>query len=101
MIVYNVTVNIDGAVEKEWLQWMKEVHIPEVLATGLFIENRIMRIFDEEKMEDTATYAFQYVLKNMDDFDTYQEKFAPTLQKSHSERYKDRFVAFRTLMEMV
>jgi hypothetical protein len=33
MIVYNVTVNIDGAVEQEWLKWMKEVHIPEVLAT--------------------------------------------------------------------
>ena len=33
-ILYNVTVSIDKDVEKEWLEWMKKVHIPDVMRTG-------------------------------------------------------------------
>jgi hypothetical protein len=33
--------------------------------------------------------------------DDYQKNFAPELQKAHTERYKDKFVAFRTLLEEV
>ena len=34
MILYNVTVNIDTDVEEDWIEWMKETHIPEVMKTG-------------------------------------------------------------------
>ncbi|MEO8589060.1 MAG: DUF4286 family protein, partial [Flavobacteriales bacterium] len=44
MILYNVTINIDLDVEREWLVWMKETHIPEVMATGLFLESRMFRV---------------------------------------------------------
>lgn len=101
MIVYNVTVNIDANIEQEWLHWMKTVHVPEVLATGLFLENKILRIHDQEKMEGTSTYAFQYVLKSMVDYETYRDVHAPALQKSHIDKFNGRFAAFRTLMDVV
>lgn len=101
MILYNVTVNIDAEIEQEWLNWMREIHIPEVLATGLILENKILRIFDQEKMDGTTTYAFQYILKSIDDYEKYQAEHAPTLQKLHSDRYNNRFVAFRTIMEII
>ena len=41
MILYNITVNIDHDIHQEWLVWMKDIHIPDVLSTGLFIENKI------------------------------------------------------------
>ncbi len=41
MILYNVTISIDPEVHQEWLAWMKEVHIPDVLKTGMFRENKI------------------------------------------------------------
>jgi len=31
----------------------------------------------------------------------YQKEFATALQADHSARYKDKFVAFRTLLEEV
>ena len=49
MILYNITINIDYDVHDEWLEWMKQVHIPQVLKTGLFIENRICQIHAEEE----------------------------------------------------
>ena len=36
MILYNVTVKIAKAVHDDWLEWMKTVHIPDVLKTNLF-----------------------------------------------------------------
>lgn len=99
MIIYNVTVNIDDDVHSEWLQWMKEVHMPEVMKTGLFIENKICKVLVNE--ESGTTYSIQYTCESMERLEEYQAKHAPRLQKEHSDKYKDKFVAFRTLLEIV
>ena len=100
MILYNVTVNVDPSVHDEWLDWMKNKHIPDVLATGLFIENKIYKILSEHE-QDGHSYSIQYFLKSLNDLEKYQKEFAPKLQMEHSEKYKDKFVAFRTVMELV
>lgn len=100
MILYNVTINIDSSVHDEWLEWMKSTHIPEVLATGLFTDNKIFRIITGED-EDGITYSIQYFLNNMDDYEKYQNEFSGKLQEEHSGKFRDKFVAFRTIMEKV
>lgn len=99
MIIYNVTVKIEHSVHEDWLKWMREKHIPDVLNTGRFIENRMARVLVDE--EDGVTYAIQYTCRDMTDFEAYQQHEAPRIQTEHSTRYKDKFVAFRTLMEVV
>ncbi len=99
MIVYNVTIQVDHDIEKEWLAWMNSVHIPDVLATGCFLEGRISRLMVDD--ETGITFSIQYTLENMQKLEEYQEKYAEKLQKEHAERYKDKFVAFRTVMEVV
>ena len=99
MILYNVTVSIDASAEQDWLQWMRTKHIPEVIATGCFLEGRLSRIHAEE--EGGLTYAITYLSPSQEKFDTYQSKFAPELQKEHTDRYSGSFAAFRTLMTIV
>ena len=99
MILYNVTVNIDESVHDEWLEWMKTEHIPAVLATGMFIENRICLIHGES--EGGISYAIQYVAPDRAHYDRYQREFAPALQHDHSVRYASKFVAFRTVLEII
>lgn len=98
MILYNVTVNIAPEVHREWLEWMKNKHIPDVLSTGLFIENRFFRVLTTEE-DEGFTYSVQYFLESMEKYETYREVFAPALQAEHTEKYRDQFVAFRTLLE--
>jgi hypothetical protein len=100
MIVYNVTVNVDPEVHGEWLQWMKAEHIPRVMNTGMFVEHRICRLLEQDESEG-VTYAIQYLCKSMDIYETYRHEFATNLQQEHLERFRDKFVAFRTLMEVV
>lgn len=99
MILYNVTVNIDEDVHDEWLTWMKEVHIPDVMNTGLFIESKICRIHAEEV--GGRAYSFQYLAKSVEDYNLYQKKYAPALQQEHTKKYNGKFVAFRTVLEVV
>ena len=98
-IIYNVTVNIDDSVHDEWLRWMKEKHIPDVMNTGCFLENKICRILVNE--ESGTSYSIQYTCESMEKLNEYRQKHAPRLQKEHSERYRDKFVAFRTLLEII
>ena len=99
MILYNVTVKILNEVKDDWLNWMKTVHLPDVMNTGLFIENKICRIIEEDP--DGTTYAIQYFCKDMDTFLKYQAEHAKELQKEHTQRYDGKYVAFRTLMEVI
>ena len=98
MFIYNVTVTLDDSIHVEWLKWMKEIHIPAVMLTGFFLENKICRIVTEEK---ETTYAIQYTFCVMNDLHEYQKKHAPQLQKEHEDKFKDKFAAFRTVLEII
>jgi hypothetical protein len=37
----------------------------------------------------------------MEHYERYRAEFAPALQAEHTARYRDQFVAFRTLLEWV
>jgi len=97
MIIYNVTIKITKEAHDDWLNWMKTVHVPDVINTGLFVDASIRKLLYVEK-DDGITYSIQYRLTEMDKLHEYQEKYAKALQADHTERYKDQFVAFRTLM---
>jgi hypothetical protein len=99
MLLYNVTLIIEEAAAQEWLQWMTEIHIPEVMATEKFVSNRLLKVLDSPN--EGVTYCAQYVLENEEDYQDYQDNFAPALQADLQAKFENRFVAFRTLMEFV
>lgn len=99
-ILYNVTVSIDESIEREWKQWMIDHHIPDVMSTELFESYQMQKIISGEH-ENGVTYAIQYLAPSMDHLKTYQDDHALRLQTDHHSRYKDRYAAFRTIMEVV
>ena len=100
MIIYNVTVKVDADIESDWFDWMKNIHIPDVMQTGYFTEFKICRILNMRE-QDGTTYAIQYFAPDMAALHRYQTQHAPALQKDHVQRYGDKTVAFRTLMEVL
>jgi hypothetical protein len=101
MIIYNVTINVDDDIHDDWLKWMKEKHIPDVMSTGKFIDYKICKVLTRQEDEVGTTYAIQYTCNSINDYELYQKEDAPRLQEEHSIRYKNKFVAFRTLLELV
>lgn len=97
-IIYNVTVSVDHDVHDDWLYWMKTIHIPNVLDTGLFIEAKLSKILAEES--GGLSYSIQYLCENQLKLDEYQNKYAARLQQEHNEKYIGKFAAFRTLLRV-
>lgn len=101
MIIYNVTCNIEPEMETEWLGWMLGTHIPEVMATGCFTSYKIMRLLTKAEGDAGLNFAIQYTAHKIEDYDRYQTEFGPGLRQKTLERYGDRVMAFRTLLEEI
>jgi len=99
MVIYNVTLNVDDDIHHKWLEWMQKEHIPEMLSTGLFTGYRLCRLLDVD--DNGTTYSAQYSCKNLLDYNTYKEQYAPKMQQEGLRRFGEKFTAFRTLMEVV
>ena len=100
MVVYNITLQLNRSIEQDWLQWQKNEHAPEVLATGCFNEYKMFLLLGEESSE-TVTYVVQYFAPRIEDYKHYMNEYAPALRKKMIEKWGDKFIAFRTAMQVV
>jgi hypothetical protein len=100
MIIYNVTVLVESGIAADWLAWMKDVHIPEVLHTKCFSGYKIVRLLDIDET-DGPTYAIQFEAESKADYNRYVELFAPALQEKSSKAWGERFHSFRSVMQVV
>ena len=94
MIIYSVEISIGETIAKEWLKWMHSKHIPDVMNTNLFNQFKMFQNVDIEN-----TYTIQYELNTMEQYLKYKKYFAPNLQKEHTEKFKGKFKAQRTLLK--
>lgn len=101
MIVYSVTVNIEEDVHNNWFDYMKYLHIPEILETGLVKDYKMFRILTRQPDETGVTYNIQYFFDTIEDYYQYQKDYSPSLQQGHAQKFAGKFVAFRTLLEEV
>jgi hypothetical protein len=100
MVVYNITLRIIPGIETEWVKWQKEEHIPEVMASGQFTEHRFYHLLEQDET-DGITYVVQYFAPSMKEYETYINEFAPSLREKAFSKWNDKFIAFRTIMELV
>ncbi len=100
MYIYNVTTNIDESIQEEWLEWMHEKHIPEMLATGKFIKALMTQVMINEEMGG-YTYSVQFTTDSKDTLGKYYKEDAERLQNEALEIFSDKFVVFRTELQIV
>jgi hypothetical protein len=100
MFIYNITIKVDNNILQQWLQWQKEEHIPEVMATNLFTQNKFFKLLDQDDI-DSSTYVVQYYIDTKEKYEKYLNEYALLLRGKAFEKWGNNFVAFRTLMQVV
>ena len=100
MVIYNVTSKVLHSIATDWLQWMKNEHIPEVIATGCFTDARILRLIETDDTEG-PTYAVQYQAEDKDAYNRYIQHYAEVLRDKALQQWGDRYIAFRSVLEVV
>src|SRR5262245_20730310 len=99
MIIYKVEITIAASIELERFDWMKRVHVPNVVRTGCLSVYRIYKVIDSAAAD--PTYVMQYHCQSLEEYYRYRDSFAPALQKEHSDRFAGRFRGARQLIEEV
>jgi Domain of unknown function (DUF4286) len=100
MIIYNVTVKVDHSIADDWLSWLQEVHIPDVIATGCFTDARILRLMEVDE-SDGITYAVQYHAESKALYNRYITEHSDGMRNKGTEKWGEKFVAFRSVMQIV
>lgn len=100
MIIYNVTVKVDHSIAAAWLAWLKEEHIPDVISTGCFTHAVIFHLVESDDAEG-ITYAVQYHTGTKTLYEQYMAGHAEEMRKKAADRWGNRFISFRTVLEAV
>ena len=100
MYIYNVTINVDPSIHDAWLEWMNQVHIPQMLGTGKFNSARMCRVLVKEEMGG-FTYAVQYQTQSRKQLEAYYTEDAAAMRQDGLDRFGEAFVAFRTELEII
>ena len=100
MVLYNVTIKVEHSIENEWLEWMKNEHIPQMKATGCFYDASIYKLLDTDE-SDGITYAVQYHAADHDSYKQYLLNYSAEMRKRGVDKWQNKFVAFRSVLQLV
>jgi hypothetical protein len=100
MIIYNLTIKVEQTIASAWLNWLLNEHIPEVIKTNCFTDYKVVRLLEVDDSEG-PTYAIQYHAESKADYNRYIEQYADQMRQKSFDKWGDRFIAFRSVMQVV
>ncbi|MBC7554022.1 MAG: DUF4286 family protein [Taibaiella sp.] len=100
MIIYNVTIKVNNEAAEEWIAWMKEEHLADVLSTGLFNDARLSRLLEQPE-DEGSTFVAQYFCDDISSYNRYIDEYADGMRAKGLKAFGSKFVAFRTVMEVI
>ena len=100
MLIYNVTAHVEPSVEKIWLDWMEQHHIPEMHATQKFTHTKIFKVITDQ---DTGgiSYAVQHHCENRAKLEAYLSQDAELLRQKVNAKFGDQVLFFRTELQLI
>ncbi len=100
MIIYNVTIKVTKEIAAEWLEWLQQIHIPAIIATGCFTHATTLRLLEVDDTEG-PTYAVQYHAESKAQYNRYIAEFAAAQREAGLDKWGGGFIAFRSVMMVV
>ena len=80
MIAYEVTVDVDEALVERYIAYMKQKHIPRILATACFAHAELDRA-------TSTRFRQRYLAANLADLELYLERHAPALRADFASEF--------------
>jgi hypothetical protein len=78
---------------------MKNEHIPQMLGLGKFKNALMSKVMSQG--DSGTTYSVQYLTDSKETLDKYYKEDAETLRQEGFKKFGDKFVAFRTELDVV
>ena len=99
MYIYNITFNVDKAIEKEWLDYIKNNFIHKMLKSGLLKSSLTSKIMVDEAQGNS--YSIQFAADNKTDLKQFiDSELYPILNELHL-KFSPKMVYFATELDVI
>ena len=95
-VLYFVWINVDPEIENDWVKYIDNTHIPDVLKTNYFLSARRAKAM-EGKVPGTHLVIFE--CKDKKNFDLYLKNDAERLRKDHTDHFGSKISSTRYIFE--
>jgi len=100
MYIYNVTTNVEERIIEEWLDYMKNTHIPAMIATGCFTGAKLTRVMVQEEMGG-KTFSIQYAVSHKENLKAYYVSYVGEMNTRVEQKFSGSYVQFQTELEVL
>lgn len=81
-IIYEIQASVRADLRAEWESYMRDEHVPEVVAAGGFLGATLER-------GDAGRYRIRYVAPDLERLEAYRRDAAPRLRQAALDRFPD------------
>ncbi len=100
MIISNITTLVSWQVRDKWLTWLRDTHLPAMMATGCFTHYRIVQVL-EIPDDEGPTYAVQLFTEHLSTVERFRRLYQPGFESEERLTWGDSAYSFRSIMEVI
>lgn len=98
---FSVSILVNHSVEQDWIKWMKDIHIKEIIETKCFKKAQFCKVHHETKQEGATNYNVVFFADSQQDIIHFYDKYDKDFQKKVFDLYQQNVIFFRTELEFV
>jgi len=100
MLIFNTTFLVSDHVSGQWIKWIREEHIPFMLASKTFSKPQLAKVYTQEDQEGTS-YSLQFHVADLHTLENWHIEYAKTFEKQFAEKFGTKVVFFATILEII
>lgn len=97
---YNITTLVPEEIEEEWVKWIVEIHLKEILDTGLILQHYLYKLRDKN-VQEGVTYTLQIFFKHLQDYEKFKTLYEQKLLEKRKENWGNACLSFISSMEVI
>ena len=100
MLIYSVYLTLQQEIESEWLEFMQNKHIKDVMTTGCFTDYELIRELNSSE-PGKVSFRVDYHVLDIEKMDEYLNDFSAELRNDVVSRFEGKFSAERKIYEVI
>lgn len=99
MLIYNTTFQVDDEIHDNFIIWIKESYIPQVMEHGTLKAPRICKVLSHR--EEGSSYSLQWEVESSGLLHRWHMEQGLKLNEELTKIFANKVIGFPTLMEVI
>lgn len=100
MLIFNITFLVNDNRVPEWLDWVRNEHIPFMLESGDFTESQLARVMSHQQ-DGSISYSVQYRIADLKSLERWNHQYGTQLSGDCRSRFGEEVLFFSTTLKIL